>query len=293
MTDEGEVPARVIQQFSDRSDRAAVWRALELVLETDAYLNLGYSDRFESHLVGDPQRRLVDVIGEDLARHLSTTVGTSLLDVGCGRGGPAVRLARRHGFFVTGVDLVRHNITLARKRSRESRDTCRFLVGDATRLPIRTATVPAATAIDAPVYVGAKDRFYDELARVLEPGGIAVVSDLVTTNGLTQAERNTVDTFADAWDMPPLVTESIYRETIVGASLELLRVRDVTDNSVGQFKKWARLFLRLAHGPTGWILRRQLSTRGVALDPVVEAVEAAAPALPHLRHLIVHIQRPE
>ena len=292
MADHGGLPDRIVRQFSDVGDRAAVWRALDLVLETDAYLNLGYSHGYQTHLIGDPQRRLVDVIGSDLADRLPATEEVTLLDIGCGRGGPAQRLARRHGFAVTGVDLVPHNVRLARDRARDAAVPVSVLVGDATRLPVRQGTFPAAVAIDSTVYVDAKAQFYAEVARVLEPGGVAVVSDLVVADGLTPSERGTVDTFAERWDMPPIPTRSSYRSVIAERDLDVLAVRDITDHSVGRFAPWSSLFLRAARSPARGLLRRALARRGVDLDAVVEAVAAAHPALPHLRHVIVHVRRP-
>lgn len=292
MTDQDGIPARIVRQFSDVGDSAAVWRALDLVLETDAFLNLGYSRWYQTHLVGNPQRRLVDVIGRDLVDRLPETNGVALLDVGCGRGGPARRLARRYGFAVTGVDLVPYNVELAAERARVGSQSTAYLVGDATRLPVRNEAFPAATAIDSPVYIDAKDRFYDELHRVLEPGGIAVVSDLVTADARSADDRTAIDAFATAWDMPPIPTRSAYLADLSESELDLLGLRDITANSVGRFDKWARLFLGVADGPLAGPLRRALAAKDIDLDEVVDAVAAARPALPLLRHVVVHVRRP-
>ena len=291
MADQDGIPAGIVRQFSDVGERAAVWRALDLVLETDAFLNLGYSRWYQTHLVGDPQRRLVDVIGRDLVDRLPETSGVALLDVGCGRGGPARRLARRHGFAVTGVDLVPHNVELAAERARGGGRSTVYLVGDATRLPVRNEAFPAAVAIDSPVYIDATDRFYAELHRVLATGGIAVVSDLVTADDRSADDRAAIDAFATAWDMPPIPTRSAYRADLSESDLDLLAFRDITDHSVGRFDKWARLFLGVANGPLAGQLRRALAAKDVDLDAVVDAVAAARPALPHLRHVVVHVRR--
>lgn len=292
MADQEDFPRRIARQFSDDEDRAAVWRALDLVLDTSAYLNLGYSRWYQSHLVGNPQRRLVDEVGRNLSGRLSQAAGTSLLDVGCGRGGPAVRLARRHGFAVTGIDLVPHNVRLARDNAQAADVPAAFLVGAATHLPVRSESVAACTAIDAPVYVPDKRRFYAELARVLEPGGVAVVSDLVATDGLAEADRAAVETFADAWDMPSLPTRSDYRSVVEESALEGVELEDISANSVARFDRWARLFLWVATGPFSGILRRFFASRGVDLDAVIATVRDTMPALPHLRHVVVHAGRP-
>ena len=144
---------RITDQFSYRGDRADVWRAFDLLLDTDAFLNLGYSAWYQSHLVGSSQRRLVTQVGSRVASHLPATDGVRLLDVGCGRGGPAVHLADRFGFRVTGLDLVPYNVARATENARERRVDAEFVVGDATQLPFANGSFAACTAVDALVYL--------------------------------------------------------------------------------------------------------------------------------------------
>lgn len=55
------------------------------------------------------------------------------LDLGCGAGRNAIYLAR-HGWDVTGVDLVGHAIKLARQRAEAAGVSVRFVEGDVTKL---------------------------------------------------------------------------------------------------------------------------------------------------------------
>jgi SAM-dependent methyltransferase len=55
------------------------------------------------------------------------------LDIGCGTGRNAIYLAR-HGWDVTGVDLVGHAIAVARRRAEAAGVSARFVEGDVTRL---------------------------------------------------------------------------------------------------------------------------------------------------------------
>jgi SAM-dependent methyltransferase len=142
-----EVRAQIAAQFADRTPREDVWGALAWVTDTERYLNLGYSPRGVPTLLGANQRRLVDRVGATLADRLPATGDVRLLDVGCGRGGPAVRLAERYGVRPVGVDLVTDNV--ARARANAVGVDASFLVGDASVLPIRDGSVTAATAIDA------------------------------------------------------------------------------------------------------------------------------------------------
>ncbi len=55
------------------------------------------------------------------------------LDLGCGTGRNAIYLAR-HGWDVTGVELVAHELSIARRKATAAGVTLRLLQGDVTRL---------------------------------------------------------------------------------------------------------------------------------------------------------------
>ena len=283
--DSDRLRGRITDQFSYRGDRSDVWGAFDLFLETDAFLNLGYSRWYQPHVVGSCQRRLAAKIGRTLSAHLSSTDGARLLDVGCGRGGPAIYFAARHGFDVTGIDLVPYNVTRARENANRRGADPEFVVGDATRLPIASGSMTACTAVDALVYVPEREAVLAEFADALEPGGVVVLSDLVVRAGANDEGR--VARFADAWDMPPLGTVRAYERALTDAGLEVIVLENLTPNSVGRFRTWTTLFLALYATPAGRLVDRVLRRR--ELDPavIVEQIRRAHDALPDLRHALV------
>lgn len=60
--------------------------------------------------------------------------GATVLDAGCGEGGLSILMAQR-GAQVTGVDLSKPNVGVARHRAVESAVVARFVVADLTQLP--------------------------------------------------------------------------------------------------------------------------------------------------------------
>lgn len=283
MTDR-ERSDRLRAQFGETGEKAAVWDAFDLLLATDRFLNLGYSPWYLPHAVGSSQRRLAGELGRRIGRRLGYTAGVSLLDVGCGRGGPSVVLAQRFGYDVTGVDLVAHNVDLARRNAENAGIDASFLVGDAQRLPIATDSVRACVVLDAAPYVGDKRALLSELARVLEPGGVLAMSDLLRSE---TADPEAIERFSDAWDMAPLATLEEYRETVRETGFVERRYEDVTAHSVGRFGFWADLFLALESTPLGTGASRLLAHREIDLDAVTKQVEATRPALADLRHYVV------
>lgn len=277
---------RIAAHFSDRSERADIWQAFDLFLETDAFLNLGYSEWYQPHVVASSQGRLVTEVGSTLARHLAGTEGVRLLDLGCGRGGPAVRFTEEFGFRVTGIDLVWHNVVRATETARESGSDSTFVVGDATQLPFAPDSFPACAAVDALVYLPERAVVFEALAEVLTADGVFVFSDLVRHRDADETGRRAVASFAEVWDMPALGTVPEYQRGLSDAGFERCVHEHITPYSVGQFRKWTTLFLTLYTGPTQSLVDRFL--RHLDLDPstVVDQIRRAHEALPHLQHVI-------
>lgn len=289
--DQSSLREQIIDQFSYRGGRADIWRAFDLLLDTDEFLNLGYSEWYQPHVVGSSQRRLVTEVGSRLASNLSATDEVRLLDVGCGRGGPAIHLADRFGFRVTGLDLVPYNINRATENARGKCVETEFIVGDATQLPFATDSFTACTAIDSLVYLPDRNSVFAGVADVLEPEGILVLSDLVMQSDVTETERAFVDSFADAWDMPEIGTIEQYNAALGGADFNLEAAEDITGHSVGRFRNWTTLYLQFLRNPIRSLFERLL--RASDLDPsaITEQVKAAHRALPFLRHVILVVKR--
>ncbi|WP_435069778.1 class I SAM-dependent methyltransferase [Haloplanus sp. C73] len=284
--DQNTIRERITDQFSYRGERADIWRAFDLLLDTDEFLNLGYSEWYQPHIVGSSQRRLVTEVGSMVAAYLPATDGVQLLDVGCGRGGPALHLADRFGFHVTGIDLVPYNVQMATENARDMHLDSQFVVSDATQLPFTRDSFTACTAIDALVYLPDRNRVFATVADTLKPEGVLVVSDLVMQSDVTETERRLVDSFADAWDMPSLGTVEEYKAALDETSFEVKAVEDITKHSVGRFRKWTTLYLQLLASPLRTLIERLLGACDLDPAATTEQVREAHHALPFLRHVI-------
>lgn len=280
---------RIAEQFSGESERADIWRGLDLVLDTRSYLNLGYSGRYQTHLLGSPQGRLVERVVDRAASLRADPVGERLLDVGCGRGVPTAYAAAEHAFDAVGVDLVPYNLDLARENVADVPRKPAFVVGDASRLPFDAGAFSVCVAIDSIVYVADTAAVYGELERVLERGGHAVVADLVAA-GDAVVDRRTLERFGRAWDMPAPTPFDEYVEAIEASGLTVLDATNVSANSVGGFRKWTAAYLALADGPTGPVLDRLLRRLGVDPAVVTGQIRVAHAVLPALRHVIVTLE---
>lgn len=278
---------RIIDQFSYRGKHAEIWRGFDLFIDTDEFLNLGYSKWYQPLIAGSSQRRLVAKIGNSLDRRLPATTGISLVDIGCGRGGPAIHLATTHGFDVIGIDLVPYNIAAARKNASRTDPSVGFIVADALRLPFDDQSFPVCTAFDSIVYMPRKPAVFEELARVVTDDGLIAISDLVSQNGLGSPQRAAIDEFAAAWDMPPIPSVDQYQRYLEDAEFEIEIVEDISANSTARFRKWTRLYLGLAdHLDSG--VDRLLDYWHLDAETITEQIRLAHAALPSLRHIIVY-----
>lgn len=104
--------------------------------------------------------------------------GSRLLDVGCGIGGSARILARDYGFEVLGISISPAQIARARALTPpELAERCRFAVMDALALDLADGSFDAVWSVEAGPHMPDKQRYADELLRVLRSGGTLAVAD--------------------------------------------------------------------------------------------------------------------
>jgi ubiquinone/menaquinone biosynthesis C-methylase UbiE len=137
-----------------------------------------------SWLTSDEQDRFL--------KWLDLSPGKTLLDVACGAGGPALRIAATTGCSVVGIDVHEQAVatasTLAAQRGLAERTE--FRSTDANQpLAFSGASFDAITCIDAINHFADRPRVIAEWARLLKLGGRLLFTDPTTVTGpLTSAE---------------------------------------------------------------------------------------------------------
>lgn len=100
--------------------------------------------------------------------------GKRVLDVACGEGYGAALLARTAA-HVTGVDLSAEAIAHAKGAYAEVGNV-EFLRASCTQTPIADASIDVAVSFETIEHIAEQAAFLDELARVLKPGGVLILS---------------------------------------------------------------------------------------------------------------------
>lgn len=120
----------------------------------------------------------------ELADTLDLFPGLHVLDIGCGLGGTARFLATEHGCRVTGVDLTPEYVETGNNLTRDLglASSIELKLGSALDLPVSDAAFDRATLLHVGMNIDDKTRMMAEAARVLKPGGLLGIYDVMRTN---------------------------------------------------------------------------------------------------------------
>jgi SAM-dependent methyltransferase len=104
---------------------------------------------------------------------LKLASGRTLVDLGCGHGGPGLWVARRTGVSLIGIDISPGGVALGNERTMRAglADQARFAVGDMTATGLSDASCDAALSLDVLLFVPDKAAALHEVARILKAGG--------------------------------------------------------------------------------------------------------------------------
>ena len=108
-----------------------------------------------------------------ITQAIAAGAGCTIIDLGCGRGGPGLWVAREIGASLIGVDLSPVAVEHASQRAKDFgvEGRAEFETADLTALPFAPATFDAAMSIDVLFLLSPKTLLaLREVARILKPG---------------------------------------------------------------------------------------------------------------------------
>ncbi|MCC5036356.1 methyltransferase domain-containing protein [Streptomyces sp. WAC 00631] len=213
-------------------------------------IHSGYWESEDDHSsLDEATYRLTDLV----TGRLAVEPGQRLLDIGCGTGNPALRVAARDEAKVVGISVSQEEIALARARAAESGLTGRvsFQYADAMALPVGTEPFAAesfdgAWAIESLMHMSDRAGALAGAARTLRPGGRLVVADVLLRRPVHGETAEFVEQMCQAFQAPGLPGPEDYQDAVRRAGLELLEFTDIGENVRRTYRAFARI-LSLIH----------------------------------------------
>ncbi|MFN8531984.1 MAG: class I SAM-dependent methyltransferase [Dehalococcoidia bacterium] len=228
----------------DRDDPTTLYSYLgggSLLADDTDYLNLGFwRDQPSSYREA----------GDALATELVTFAGlkplepgkrrrkTLAIDVGFGFGEQDVLWARRFGLTLTGLNLTPPQIERAAERVRREglEGRVSYLRANATSMPIGSGVAGLVLALECAFHFHLREDFFREAFRVLKPGGVLAVADLVTNSDLfggtsprSLGRRLVIEVGRRFWHIPAanLYGPDVYRSHLEAAGFAEVEIRSI------------------------------------------------------------------
>ncbi len=157
-----------------------------------------------------------------------------VLDVGCGIGGPAIRLARATGAAVTGITVSARQVELATARVSADGmgEQVRIQYANAMDLPFPADSFDTAWALESIFHVPDRRRALEQLARVVRPGGRLVLTDYFQRIPVRADRKPLIDAFLTNSLISSLPRIDEYRHILHDSGFRLEEATDLTERSL-------------------------------------------------------------
>jgi cyclopropane fatty-acyl-phospholipid synthase-like methyltransferase len=119
-----------------------------------------------------------ETVADEFINTLDLRQGMSVLDIGCGLGGPAFRMASKSGVHVHGIDLSSNMIRIAKTRLKEEELNNLVTFSQANCLELQTVEeYNVIHSRDVFLHISDKIRLFEVIRRILVSGGQLGFSD--------------------------------------------------------------------------------------------------------------------
>jgi len=181
-----------------------------------------------------------------LADKMGLMSGMRILDAGCGIGGPMMELARYSGANFVGLNNNQYQIKRANQRVQDQgvSSLCNFVHGDFMHIPEDDNSFDGAYAIESMPHAPNKILAFQEILRILRPGGYFAGYDWCLTE-LFDPENPTHERVARdiavGNALPQISTTTEVYEALGQAGFEVVEVSDLALHSDDEYPWYAPL----------------------------------------------------
>ncbi|GMM37946.1 sterol 24-C-methyltransferase [Saccharomycopsis crataegensis] len=232
------------RHWDGKTDEAAEERRLaDYKTGTNNYYNLvtdfyeygwGTSFHFSTYYKGEAFKQATARHEHYLASKIGITEDMTVLDVGCGVGGPSREIQRFTGCRVIGLNNNDYQIERANRYARENHldDRLSYVKGDFMHMDFPENSFDAVYAIEATVHAPKLEGVYGEIYKVLKPGGTFGVYEWVMTDAYdeTNPEHRKIAYGIEIGDgIPKMYKREVAEQALKNVGFDILYERDLAD----------------------------------------------------------------
>jgi len=232
-----------LQYEEKKKERVGQGKTQEMVnayydIATDFYeYGWGQSFHFAPRFAGEEFHASIARHEYFLAYKMQVKKGQTVLDVGCGVGGPLRNISRFTGCNVVGLNnnayQVRRGTTLCRKAGLA--DRCQLVKGDFMNIPFDANTFDHIYAIEATCHAPDRTGVFKQIIRVLKEGGHFGVYEWVMTDKYDDKNpkhRSIKNGIEEGNGIPALITAKECRKNLKDAGFEIIDDFDLVDEAI-------------------------------------------------------------
>ena len=150
---------------------------------------------------------------------------TTIFDLGSGYGDMARFLARRFGCRVVGLNLVHSQNLLSLSLSRAAKLAVSAVQADFARVPFPSACAEVVWSQEALLHAPDRRRVLQDAARILQPGGVFIFTDLLQTGPMEPQEAKLIQ---ERVKIKPLDSFDSYQTYLAEVGLETVEIADLS-----------------------------------------------------------------
>ena len=223
--------------------------------DLDLYYRLLWGDHLHHGLWRsgrESPKEAVEQLIEHVVSGLAVEPNAEVCDVGCGYGGTSRYLADHHQLLVTGITISPRQLEYAMAKTEGDNPTYQLENWESNGLD--RAAFDGVVSIECIAHVVNKERYFEELCRVLKPGKRAVITAWLGCENPSRCSENwLLEPICREGRLPSMGTVEEYQLLATDAGLTVVSYEDLTRQVR---KTWViclwRVLRTLLLSPVGW-----------------------------------------